>query len=150
MDVGARGAGLDSSKRISFRWAAKADKLPNFIQCLGQRVPLTITKKTEIPKFIHVLAASTKSDTIGAFTLIFQDGTQQLTTFLISKWDAPPTHGEEIGWYARYSRTGSGDATDHPVALFHYVIKVGDQKKIAAILMPNKPEIKIAAITLEK
>ncbi|MEP6757441.1 MAG: hypothetical protein ABJA67_18205, partial [Chthonomonadales bacterium] len=149
-NLAARGIGLDSSKRISFRWPVKADKQFNMVQCVGQKLSMGELKKIEVSKFVHVLAASTKSDTIGAFTIVFQDGTQQLATFLLSKWDAPPVHGEEVGWYCRYSRTQLGDAYDHPVALFHYVIKIGDQKKVAAIILPNKPEIKIAAITMEK
>jgi hypothetical protein len=147
----AKGTGLDSSRKISFRWGPKGDKDKNFIQCLGQRVPLTDPKKADSVSRIHLLAATTGTDKLGEFTLVFTDGSQQLNTFLVSKWDSPPTHGEEMAAFCRYSHSRSGPATDKPVSLNHYIVRVRDnKKKIAAILLPNAPEIKIAAITLEK
>ncbi len=146
----AKGTGLESSRRISFRWGPKGEKEKNILQCVGQRVPLGDPRKAEPCKLVHILAATTKTDKLGEFTLVFADGTQQLNSFLISKWDGPPTHGEELAAFCRYSHTRTGPSLDKPVALHHYVVKVGDRKKLAAILLPNSPEIKIAAITLEK
>jgi hypothetical protein len=142
--------GQDSPRRISFKWGPKGDKENNLIQCVGQRVSMGDPKKLENIKTVHLLAASTKAGVTGAFTLVFSDTSQQLTSFPLSRWDQPPTHGEEVAFYSRYSRTRSGDAMDKPVALYHYTIRVPESKKLLAIIMPDSPEIKIAAITLEK
>lgn len=145
-----KGSGLDSSRKISFRWGPKGEKEHNFLRCIGQRVPLVESRKAEACTRVHILAATTGVDKLGEFTIVFSDGTQQLNSFLVSKWDGPPTHGEELAAYCRYSHTRSGPALDKPVALHHYTVKVGDRKKVVGIILPNTPEIKIAAITLEK
>jgi hypothetical protein len=145
-----QGSGLESSRRISFRWGSKGDKEKNIVQCVGQRLPVGNPRKAEAVRAVHFLAAATKADVLGGFTLIFEDGTQQYTSFPFSRWDAPPKHGEEVAFLCRYSHERSGDAIGKPVALYHYIIRVTEKKKLAAILLPNAPEIKIAAITLEK
>lgn len=145
-----KGTGPESSRKISFRWGPKGDKDKSFIQCAGQKVPLVDSRKAEPCSRVHILAASTGADKLGEFMLVFADGTQQLNTFFVSKWDGPPTHGEEMAAFCRYSHTRSGPAFDKPVALHHYTVKVGDRKKVVAIILPNAPEIKIAAVTLEK
>jgi hypothetical protein len=144
------GTGVDSSRRISFRWGSKGEKENNLIQCVGQRVPLGEPRKLDVAKQVHLLAASTKDNAIGQFTLVFADGTQQLSTFALSRWDRQPLHGEEVAYRCKYSRKASGDDPDTSVSLYHYVIKVAENKKLAAILMPNAPDVKVAAITLEK
>lgn len=146
-----RGAGVDSPRRISFRWGPKGDGEKNVVQCAGQRVPVAVDmRKAEVYKTVHLLAAATKEDTSGAFTLIFADGSEQFTSFPFSRWDGPPTLGEEVSYICRYSRTRAGDATDRPVALFRYAIPISEPKKLAAIVLPNQPALKIVAITLEK
>ena len=35
-------------------------------------------------------------------------------------------------------------------ALYHYTIKIKEPRNLVAIQLPNAPDIKIAAITLEK
>ena len=44
----------------------------------------------------------------------------------------------------------AGEVTDKTAALYRYTIKVTEQKKLASIILPNAPAVKIAAITLEK
>ncbi len=144
------GTGLDSTRKISFRWGSKSDTDFNIIRCDGQRVIIGDIKKQEPCKALHMLATSTGKEIVAAFTLVFQDGTQQLTSVVVNPWDAPPGNGQEVGYYFRYTRTKTGDAPDKPVALYHYSFKVTDGKKIVAIIMPNAPDVKIAAITLEK
>jgi hypothetical protein len=142
--------GLDSPRRISFKWGSKGDKQNNLIQCVGQTVPMGEPKTREKVRLVHILAASTKPETIARFTLLFEDGSQQLTSVPMSPWDAPPLYGEPVGFYARYTRTRTGAMPGKGAALYHYVIKVSDPRKLAAIQMPNASEVKIAAITLEK
>ena len=67
----------------------------------------------------------------------------------VSQWDRPPSHGEEIALLSRrhYERDGIKPGA---VALYHYAIKIHEPRKLVAIVLPNAPEIKIAAITLER
>lgn len=145
------GAGLNSSRSVSFRWGPKGPNEHNFVSCTGQRVPLAPTSgKAQVCKRVHILAASTKPDTLGAFTLTFADDTQQYTSFPFNSWTAKPHPDEETAFLAPWHRSSSTQIDAAPVRLYHYVIPVSEQKKLVAILLPNAPDIKIAAITLEK
>ncbi len=143
--------GIESPRRFAFKWGPKGDKEKNVIQCIGQTVPLIAKNaKPEVFTAIHLLAAATKDDAPGAFTIQFDDGAQQLTSFPVSRWDGAPGRGEEIAFRARRTHTPSSEASDKPVQLYHYVIKIGEAKKLSSIVLPNNPDIKIAAITLQK
>ena len=91
--------GPDSPHRISFRWGDKDLKSKNFIACKGQRVELG--KANGRVATLHILAASTGKDAVSSLKLIFQEPTSQsedLYSFLVSRWDQPPTHGEEVAY----------------------------------------------------
>lgn len=144
-----RATGLASPRRISFKWGSRGEKLKNIIRCEGQKVILVKdVKKAETCIAVHILAAATKEGVTGAFTLLFADGAQQYTSFPFSRWDASPAYNEETSWVSRYSRKPGG--LDKPVALFHYTIRIPDKKKPVAIMLPDAPNLRIAAITLEK
>ena len=84
--------------------------------------------------------------------LIFQEPTSQsedLYSFLVSRWDRPPTQGEEVAYLSRRVQTPTG-AQSNAVALYHYIIKIKEPRNLVALQLPNQPDIKIAAITLEK
>jgi hypothetical protein len=142
--------GPDSPHRISFRWGDKDLKSKNFIACKGQRVELG--KANGRVATLHILAASTGKDAVSSLKLIFQEPTSQsedLYSFLVSRWDQPPTHGEEVAYLSRRLQTPTG-AQSNAVALYHYAIKIKEPRNLVALQLPNAPDIKIAAITLEK
>ncbi|MGC8668944.1 MAG: sugar-binding protein [Chthonomonadales bacterium] len=146
-----KGAGLNSSRSISFRWGPKGPNEHNFVSCTGQRVQVASTSaKAQVCKRLHILAAATKPDTLGAFTLIFTDDTQQYTSFPINSWTSRPHHDEETAFLAPWHRAPSGLVDATPVRLYHYIIPISEAKKLIAVVLPNAPGIKIAAITLEK
>jgi hypothetical protein len=145
-----RGTGFASSRGIGFRWGPKEPKQKNMIQAAGQRIPLVKEGgAAEVYKVVHLLATSTKELPVTSFTLEFADGTQQLSSFPLSRWDAPPAHGEEVAFSVTRTHTPGGEEKK-PVHFYRYPIRVGEAKKLLAIILPNVPEIKIAAITLEK
>ena len=142
--------GPDSSRRISFKWGDKDGSSKNFIACKGQRVELG--KNNGTVRVLHVLAASTGKDVIASLKLIFQEPTSQsedLYTMATGPWNQPPHHGEEIAFLSRRIATSKG-IQNSAVALFHYVIKIKEPRNLVAIQVPNAPDLKIAAITLEK
>ena len=142
--------GPDSPRRISFRWGDKDLKSKNFIACKGQRVE--VGKANGRVATLHILAASTGANAASSLKLIFQEPTSQsedLYSFLVSRWDRPPTQGEEVAYLSRRVQTPTG-AQSNAVALYHYVIKIKEPRNLVALQLPNQPDIKIAAITLEK
>ncbi|HLV81717.1 MAG TPA: hypothetical protein VKT32_15630, partial [Chthonomonadaceae bacterium] len=141
--------GPDSPRRISFLFGLKDPKEKNFIVCKGQR--LELGKSSGQCRVLHLLAATTGQDVQTQLRLIFQEPTSQsedLYTFAASRWDRPPTHGEEVAFLCRRHHERNG-IQPGAVALYHYAIPIHEPRKLVAIQLPNAPALKIAAITLE-
>ena len=143
-------SGPESPRRIGFRWGPKETGAKNFITCQGQRIDFGKTNGTT--RVLHILATSAGKDTISAMKLIFQEPSgqsQDAYAFAVSPWDRPPTRGDEIAFIARRYHDRKGT---HPgaLALYHYAIKVRDPRNLIGLILPDAPDIKIAAITLEK
>ncbi len=142
--------GPESERRISFQWGPKGEKAKNFIACQGQKIQ--IGKSGEQCRLLHIVAASTGKDLFADLKLIFQEPTSQSEDMYVlpaSRWDRPPERGEPIAFLARRHQTRNG-LQPGAVALYHYVIRIREPRKLIALQLPNAPEIKIAAITLEK
>ena len=142
--------GPESARHISFRWGPKQPKTNNFIACRGQRVELG--KTSGQCRVLHIVAASTERDVAASLKLVFQEPTSQSEdqyAVTVSRWDQPPSHGEEAALTVRrhYERDGLKPGQ---VSLYHYAIKIHEPRKLVALVLPNSPEIKIAAITLER
>ncbi len=142
--------GPDSARHISFRWGPKQPKMNNFLACRGQRVELG--KTSGQCRVLHIVAATTDKTTPANLKLIFQEPTSQSEdqyAFTVSQWDRPPTRNEEVALLARrhYERNV---ITPGAVALYHYAITIREPRKLVAIVLPDAPGIKIAAITLER
>ena len=99
----------DSARRISFRWGPKLPGESNFIACRGQR--LELGKSSGQCRILHIVAASTDKEVAANLKLIFQEPTIQSEdqyAFMVSPWNQPPLHGEEVALLARrhYERDG--------------------------------------------
>ncbi len=142
--------GPDSTHRISFRWGPKEPKAKNFIACKGQR--LELGKSAGQCRLLHIIAASTGKNALVRLKLFFQEPTslsEDDYSFSISRWDSPPAYGEDVAFVSPRHHERSG-IQPGAVALYHYVIRIHEPRKLMAIEFPNTPEVKIAAITLEK
>jgi hypothetical protein len=142
--------GPESPRHISFRFGPKGAGDKNFIACNGQTIELGSSSGQ--CRLLHILAASTGDDALTSIKLIFQEPTSRSEddyALQVSRWDGPPSHGEELGYLAYGHHTKDG-LQPGAVALYHYVIRIRDPRKLVAIGLPNKPDIKIAALTLEK
>ena len=142
--------GPDSPRRISFRWGPKETGAKNFIACRGQRIELGKTGGQ--CRILHILAASTGKDIASEIKLVFQEPStqsQDAYVFAVSAWDRPPTRSDAIAFVARHYHDRKGPQQG-AVALYHYTLKIRDPRKLVALILPNEPAIKIAALTLEK
>lgn len=142
--------GPESPRRISFRWGPKDGKLNNSIACRGQRIEMG--KYSGVCRVLHFAAASTDRVTAVSFKLIFQEPngfSEDQYALTMSRWDRPPTHSEEVVLLAR-RHYEHGAVKPGAVALYRYGIKVRDPRKLVAIVLPDAPDIKIAAMTLER
>lgn len=146
-----KGTGLASSRNISFKWGPKGVKENNVVQCAGQKVTVEAdSKKAQICKTVHILAAATSPGATGGFTLQFADGSQQFSSFPVAAWDDPTSTIGEVAFVTRRTHVAGGEAFDKAAFIYHYTIAVKEEKKLTTIILPNAPAIKILAITLEK
>ena len=143
-------SGPESPRRISFRWGPKTGKQDNFVVCRGQRIELG--KANPSCRLLHILAASTGKSIVTNIRLIFQEPTSQsedLYALSVSPWDSQPVYREETAFLAHRHHEKSG-IQPGSVALYHYVIRIREPRNLVALKLPDAPDIKIAAITLEK
>ena len=143
-------SGPESPRHISFRWGSKEPRNNNFIACKGQRIDLT--KSGAKARVVHIVAASTGTNVTTNVKLVFQEPSgesEDLYAFSVSRWDQPPVNGEEVV-FTSSRHHGAAGSVDGAVSLYHYTFVVRDPRKLIALLLPNEPGIKIAAITIEK
>ena len=142
--------GPESPHQINFRFGKKDGKALNFIACKAQRVELGASSGQ--CRLLHIVAASTGKTDTRSLRLIFQEPTSQSEdqyNLAVSRWDETATHGEETALLCS-KHYEKGVLKPGAVALYHYVIKIREPRKLVAITLPFDPDLKIAAITLEK
>lgn len=101
---------------------------------------------------LHILAASSGQSIATNVKLIFQEPTREsedLLAFIANRWDAPPAKPEQEAFTVQRIHTRNG-AQSGTVGLYHYTITVREPRKLIALQLPNAPDVKIAALTLEK
>lgn len=143
-------SGPESPRRISFRFGSRARKEKNFLACRGQRVELG--RSAGQCRVFHFVAASVGKAVQAPLKLIFQEPSSQsedLYTIQVSRWDTPPTNGEEVAVLCPFRHARQG-AEAGAVALYHYTIAIREPRKLVAVQLPDAPDLRIAAITLEK
>lgn len=156
--------GPESPRRISFRMGAKGRTAivpakgqkaelgvaKNFISAKGQKIELGASSAQ--CRILHILAASSGSQVNATLGLVFAEPTgtsEDQYSFSASPWNKPPLRNDAVAFHAPYTYTVKG-AEDGAVSLYHYQIKIRDPRKLIAITLPNAPDLKIAAISLEK
>ena len=142
--------GSESPRRVGFRWGPKEGKSKNMIACLGQKIELG--KSADLCHLLHLVAASSGKETQVDLKLIFEEPTgtsEDLYSLTVGPWDHPGENKDEITTLAPWHNERGG-AKAGAVALYHYMVKIRTPRKLIAIQLPLAPEVKIAAITLEK
>jgi hypothetical protein len=138
-------AGLPLLPQIAFRYPSKAFGLQKALACRGQTIELAGAAVSRL----HILGAGTGAGLSGSLQITFADGHTQSLPLVMSSWLEPPSHNEASGFIAPYLRAPRGDNLRQRAYLHHYVLALPQTGEITSITLPNNPEMKIFALTLE-
>jgi hypothetical protein len=141
----ARGSGLESSRRISFRYGPKAAGDKNAIICAGQTILVDKDKYSKL----HVLAAAIEPEQPADFGLGYTDSVETAHVVMTS-WQSEPLHGEEVALVALHRHEPAGDDRARKCRLFHYTIPVDGTRQLTAIVLPKNDKVRVLAITIER
>jgi len=136
--------GLQSIRRIPFRYPGKRDGERNFMLARGQTLPVGVGSYNRI----FLLAAAT-ADTQGTFRLNYADATTQDVPVSFSAWSAGPQHGEPVGLQTTFRRTAKGDEAAGRAYLYVYEVPVDPGRVLHSIVFPENRSIRVAAITAD-
>ncbi len=140
------GAGEASNHAVSFLYPGIREGLPNVISCTGQTLTLPGGKY----RALHLLAASGGGSPINADFSLQYDKEAQPLSVMVADWGAMPTGaGATPAFTAPYRHTPAG-FKPLPVTLGDYALPLETGKKLAGLTLPNEPNLKIVAVTLEK
>jgi len=139
-----QGAGLESSRRISFKYPSKADGAKNAVSCKGQSIALKPGRYAAV----HLLALATQ-DTTGEFTLAYK-GSKAPSAVDFSAWNEAPKHGEHPAFVCLHRHSPDGEQRGQACWLNHYVLQTDPKAELISLSLPDNPAVKIMAITLEK
>lgn len=140
----ASGSGLESSRRISFRYPSKADGQNNAVQCGGQEVSVTPGRYLAA----HVMAFATE-DVSGEFGITYRQGSSTAPV-RFTKWDKSPANGESPAFVGLHRHSSDGDERGQACWLNHYVLQLDPAQELTSIKLPRNPAVKVMAITLER
>ncbi|UCC67449.1 MAG: hypothetical protein JSV79_09980 [Armatimonadota bacterium] len=113
------------------------------VACVGQSIPLGDRPAARV----HLLAAATADSRPAAFGLKGRTGETSQLTVTVPSW-AQRDDAVIIGAYAPYTRTITGDDASVPAYLYHLTLSAGSPAAVS-LELPQAPEIKILAITVE-
>lgn len=136
--------GLQSIRRLPFRFPDKRDGERNFILARGQKLPVGVGAYNRL----YLLATATEN-TEGTFRLNYADGTTSDVPVKVSAWTAGPQHGEPVGLETTYVRQAAADDPSRRAYLYVYEIPVISGRVLHAITFPENRAIRVAAITAD-
>ncbi len=143
------GKGITSPRHISFRWLPQNQAASQFIACRGQLIDLG--KQAGTYKSVHLLLASAAEGTTCRLELKFQEAngvSANLYAIAVPSWSNPALHPGQIGFFSPV-HTVQHNTVPGARALYAITIPVSSMHKLIAIRLPNAPQVRIAAITLE-
>jgi hypothetical protein len=133
------------SKDICFRYPEKNSGLMKAVSCRGQELGLPENNTLRL----HILGAGTGAGLSGGLLATFADGHSENLPLTMTSWLEPPALGETPAFRSAFLRGGGGDNFGQAVYLHHYILTPAQSGKITALILPDNPEMKIFAITLE-
>ena len=140
----AQGSGLESSRRISFRYPSKADGAKNALTCRGQSIELKPGRYAGV----HLMLFATQK-AAGEFALVYKGGkTTAMADF--SAWNEPPVAGQHPAFVCLHRHSPDGDQRGTACCLTHYEMPADPKAELTTLVLPNNPGIKVLAVTLEK
>lgn len=136
----------DIVRNTVFRFGPADDGKRNAVAARGQS--LTVPKGKYVT--LHLVAATTGAKSVEASVVLrYQNGKTTTITRRIRAFREPVGPTEAIALRFPRLRTPGSDIAE-TVALQHVVIPVGPDAELVSIQIPDKPEIKIFAMTLDR
>ena len=142
--------GTGSIRSLSFVAPVPNIKGNNLVSCHGQVIDLS-TISTGC-KIIHLLCTSSTQAVNTQIELIFSypgGQSEDLYAVTVHNWLNGASHPNDVAYMTRWHTTKQGPAAG-ALTLYHLDIPLTERSHLAGIQLPNAPDIKIAAITLEK
>ncbi len=134
------GTDAASNHRVSFLYPPADVK--NVVTCHGQTIDLPGGNY----RAIHLLAAAGSGQSTEAVFAV--PGQGALAPLTVAAWTQAPS-GTALGLRSPY-RQGRNGEDGVPVMLGDYVLALDASRKTNALTLPNNPDIKIVAVSLEK
>jgi hypothetical protein len=136
----------DSLRRdIVFRYPEKNGGLMKALSCRGQEIPLPETPVARL----HILGAGTGAGLTGSLLLTFADGHSESMPLTLASWLEPEAPEATLAFKSAFLRGARGDNFNQAVYLHHYVLSPAQPGVITTLRLPDNPEMKIFAITVE-
>jgi hypothetical protein len=134
-----------SARQTWFSFGSKEDGKKNAVACKGQVL-------NTAGRFfgLHLAAAATGSKDVAAvFTLTYKDGSTEKISRTIGDWNRRPGASDPIAVSASRKRTPQEDIRSF-AGIRHVIIPVDVSRELVSVTLPNDPNIKVFAVTLER
>jgi hypothetical protein len=130
---------------VPFRYPDKREGQKNVLRCAGQRIELPPGPR----RAVHLLATATGTAATGTFTLVYRDGSTRTRDLTMSSWTEGPKHDEHVAFTCLHRHQRDGDEPAVRAYLYHYTLKPDSGKPLTALILPQGPDMKLFALTLE-
>ena len=141
----AGGAGLESAKRIAFKYPAKADGTKNAMSCKGQTIQLKSGKYSSV----HLVILAGQKVSGAEFTANYS-GMKTTSKADFTPWTEMPGPDMQVAFMCTHRHAPDGDQPNQPCYLTDYAIPASPKDKLVSITLPNNPALKVMAVTLER
>lgn len=137
--------GAAVEERVSFSYLSARDGKANAVVCRGQRVEAIRAKCVRL----HILGASVGEERTAEFKIDYR-GAQGTARVRMAPWNSDSgAAGDRLGLATPYSLAGNSIRHGR-ASLFHYTVELDPTKEVSAVVLPNEPQIRIVALTLER
>jgi|GEM_PF-2465955 len=114
------------------------------VRAAGQQIALPPVNATAL----YLAAMNTYNNEPCELTIRYAGGEEEKVSVNMSHWLVEPQYGEPLLLRTRYLRTLRGDDWDWPGAVFAYRVPLDPNSTLAALVLPQQPQICIFAATL--
>lgn len=140
------GADAASNHAVSFLYPNVREGLPDIISCTGQTLTLPPGKY----RALHLLAAAFGNSPVTASFGLQGDRDTQPLSVTISDWGQAPRGENAAPAFTVPYRDTSAGIKPLPATLGDYTLPLDTGRKLTGLTLPNEPNIKVIAVTLEK
>jgi hypothetical protein len=114
------------------------------VRAAGQEIALPAINAAAL----YLAAVNTYNNEPCELIIRYAEGEEQKVTVNMSHWLVAPQYGEAVLLRTRYLRTLRGDDWDWQGSVFAYRIPLDPQRTLAALVLPQQPQVYLFAATL--